>query len=58
MQTLRWDDARVLLALLQARSLSAAGERLGVNASTVSRRLDALEAAGARASAVVLAWAQ
>jgi DNA-binding transcriptional LysR family regulator len=45
MQSLRWDDARVLLALLQARSLSGAGERLGVNASTVSRRLDALEAA-------------
>lgn len=35
----------MLLALLQARSLSGAGARLGVNASTVSRRLDALEAA-------------
>jgi DNA-binding transcriptional LysR family regulator len=45
MQDLRWDHARVLLALLQARSLSGAGVRLGVNASTVSRRLDALEAA-------------
>jgi len=45
MQTIRWDDARVLLALLQARSFSGAGEKLGVNASTVSRRLDALEAA-------------
>ena len=45
MQNLRWDDARVLLALLQARTLSGAGERLRVNASTVSRRLDALEAA-------------
>jgi DNA-binding transcriptional LysR family regulator len=45
MQRLRWDDARVLLALLEARSLSGAGTRLGVNASTVSRRLDALEAA-------------
>jgi DNA-binding transcriptional LysR family regulator len=45
MQKLRWDDARVLLALLQARSLSGAGARLGVNASTVSRRLEALEAA-------------
>jgi DNA-binding transcriptional LysR family regulator len=42
---LRWDDARVLLALLRARSLSGAGARLGVNASTASRRLDALERA-------------
>lgn len=45
MQRLRWDDARVLLALLGARSLSGAAARLGVNASTISRRLDALEAA-------------
>ncbi len=46
---LRWDDARVLLALLQSRSLSGAGAKLGVNASTVSRRLDAIEAVlGAR----------
>jgi DNA-binding transcriptional LysR family regulator len=45
MQRLRWDDAQVLLALLQARSFSGAGARLGVNASTASRRLDALEAA-------------
>ena len=47
--SLRWDDARVLLALLEARSLSGAGAMLRVNASTVSRRLDALEQAlGAR----------
>ncbi len=46
---LRWDDARVLLALLRAHSLSGAGAFLGVNASTVSRRLDVLERAlGAR----------
>lgn len=46
---LRWDDGRVLLALLRARSLSRAGALVGVNASTVSRRLDALERAlGAR----------
>jgi DNA-binding transcriptional LysR family regulator len=39
----------MLLTLLQARSLSAAGARLGVNASTVSRRLEAMESAlGAR----------
>jgi DNA-binding transcriptional LysR family regulator len=49
MQKLRWDDAQVLLALQRAGSLSGAGVRLGVNASTVSRRLDALETAlGAR----------
>jgi DNA-binding transcriptional LysR family regulator len=42
---MRWDDARVLLALLATRSLSAAGKQLGVDASTVSRRLDALERA-------------
>lgn len=49
MQRLRWDDARVLLALLQKRSLSGAGAILGVNPSTVSRRLEALERAlGAR----------
>src|SRR5262245_46625379 len=41
----RWDDARVLLALLDRRTLSGAASRLGVNTSTVGRRLDALEAA-------------
>jgi len=41
----RWDDARVLLALLRTGSLKGAAQRLEVNASTVSRRLDALEAA-------------
>jgi len=41
----RWDDARVLLALSRSGTLQGAGERLSVNASTVSRRLDALEAA-------------
>jgi DNA-binding transcriptional LysR family regulator len=39
----RWDDARILIALLRTRSLLAAGKELGLNASTVSRRLDALE---------------
>lgn len=44
-----WDDVRVLLALVRARTLSVAAIRLGVNASTVGRRLDTLEAAlGAR----------
>jgi DNA-binding transcriptional LysR family regulator len=40
---LRWDDARILISLLRTRSLLAAGKELGLNASTVSRRLDALE---------------
>lgn len=50
MQTgdLRWDDVRVLLALARHGSLKRASASLGVNISTVSRRLDALEeAAGA-----------
>lgn len=46
---MRWDDVRVLLALHRAGNLSAAGLRLGLDASTASRRLAALEAAlGAR----------
>jgi DNA-binding transcriptional LysR family regulator len=45
----RWDDARVLLALHRAGTLSAAAAALGVDASTVGRRVDALEEAlGAR----------
>jgi DNA-binding transcriptional LysR family regulator len=40
-----WDDARVVAALLQHRSFTAAGSALGVHAATVSRRLEALEAA-------------
>jgi DNA-binding transcriptional LysR family regulator len=39
----RWDDLRVVLALGRAGSLKGAAARLGVNISTVSRRLDALE---------------
>lgn len=42
---LDWRDARVVAALLQSRSLSAAGAALGVHAATVARRLEALEAA-------------
>lgn len=46
---LRWDDLRVLVALAREKRLKSAGELLGVNASTVSRRLEALEVAiGAR----------
>jgi DNA-binding transcriptional LysR family regulator len=45
----RWDDARVLLALLETRTLSGTALKLGVNTSTIGRRLDALESAvGAR----------
>lgn len=41
----RWDDVRVFLALARGGTLSAAGAALGVNASTVGRRIDAFEAA-------------
>jgi DNA-binding transcriptional LysR family regulator len=39
-----WDDLRLFLAVWRARSLSGAARRLGVDVSTVSRRLAALEA--------------
>lgn len=42
---LRWDDVRVLLALSRQGSLKRAAGSLGVNVSTASRRLDALEEA-------------
>jgi DNA-binding transcriptional LysR family regulator len=42
---LRWDDLKLVLAIARERSLSAAGARLGLNTSTISRRLDALEEA-------------
>jgi DNA-binding transcriptional LysR family regulator len=38
-----WDDVRVLLALLRAKNLHDAGARLGVDRSTISRRLGNLE---------------
>jgi DNA-binding transcriptional LysR family regulator len=38
-----WDDARYFLAIHRAGTLSAAARRLGVNQSTVGRRLEALE---------------
>ena len=40
-----WDDVKVFLALCRARSLGAAAKTLRVDASTVSRRLAALEEA-------------
>lgn len=44
-----WDDIRSFLAIARTRSLSGAARELGVRQSTMSRRLEALEArAGAR----------
>jgi DNA-binding transcriptional LysR family regulator len=40
-----WDDCRVFLAVARAGTLSAAARRLGVDQSTVGRRLSALEEA-------------
>lgn len=42
---LDWDDLRVFLAVARAQSLSAAGRRLGLDASTVGRRIGRLETA-------------
>lgn len=42
---LRWDDVRLFLALCRSRTVSEAGRALGVDSSTVSRRLSALEEA-------------
>jgi len=38
-----WDDLRILLALYRNGSLNAAGRRLGLDDTTVSRRIKALE---------------
>ncbi|MFK7989471.1 MAG: LysR family transcriptional regulator [Sandaracinaceae bacterium] len=43
--TLPWDDVRVFLALSRSRTLGEAGRRLGVDGSTMSRRLVSLEEA-------------
>ena len=46
---LSWDEFRLIKSIAEARSLSGAAERLGVNHSTVFRRLAAVESAvGAR----------
>lgn len=42
--TPRWDDVRLFLEVLRGKNLSAAGKKLGIDTSTVSRRLAALEA--------------
>jgi DNA-binding transcriptional LysR family regulator len=38
-----WDDYRTVMAIAEARALAGAAEQLGVNASTVFRRLGAME---------------
>jgi len=43
MQIKNWDDLRYLLAVKRGRSLSAAAKLLGVNETTVSRRIGSLE---------------
>lgn len=46
---MNWDDVRVFLAIAHARSLAAGARAVGLDRSTASRRLAALEAAlGAR----------
>lgn len=42
---LHWDDVRLFLALCRAQTVRHAASRLGIDASTVSRRLAALEEA-------------
>lgn len=49
LQNLQWDDVRLFLALCRSRTVGQAGRALGVDASTVSRRLAALEEALATA---------
>ena len=44
MQNLDWNVVRDFLAVARTGSLSRAGQALGVNASTVGRRIEALEA--------------
>ncbi|MEM9491586.1 MAG: LysR family transcriptional regulator, partial [Myxococcota bacterium] len=40
---LPWDDLRFVLAMSRGGSATAAGRELGVNATTVTRRIQALE---------------
>jgi len=42
---IHWDDLRVVLAVYRSESLSGAARLLGVNQTTVSRRIQGLEAA-------------
>lgn len=45
LEQLQWDDVRLFLALFRNRTVGQAGQALGVDASTVSRRLVVLERA-------------
>lgn len=45
MQLKNWNDLRYLLAVKRARSLTAAARQIGVDSTTVSRRLSALQVA-------------
>lgn len=45
MDRVRWDDVPLFLALFRERNLLGAGRRLGLDASTASRRLASLEEA-------------
>ncbi len=45
MQNLNWDDLRFFLAVARSKTLSGAARRLGVNQTTVTRRLESLESA-------------
>src|SRR5581483_9555967 len=40
---LDWEQIRLFLAVIRERSLAGAAQRLGLDVSTVSRRLDRLE---------------
>jgi DNA-binding transcriptional LysR family regulator len=44
MEPIDWDDLRYVLAVARSRTASGAAELLGVNATTVARRIAALEA--------------
>ena len=43
---LAWDDFRLVKSIAEARGLTGAAERLGVNHSTVFRRLGQLDPSG------------
>ena len=43
MQSLNWDDLRVFLIASKSTSLSAAAKQLGINHTTISRRINSLE---------------
>jgi DNA-binding transcriptional LysR family regulator len=44
LQDVRWDDVRIFLAVYRRKTIAGAATRLGIDGSTVSRRLAALEA--------------